>query len=93
LAAAVTATTRTPYRASAVGARVPTGVEPEQVIAIDLLLAGKVTMDIGVARFQDEDAGYLDWIAEHPAGFVINCAPTPLPDACTTCIPLAPGQA
>jgi hypothetical protein len=31
----------------------------------------------GVERFVDDDPGYLDWLARHPDGFVINTGRTP----------------
>ncbi len=31
----------------------------------------------GVERFVDDDPGYLDWLARHPGGFVINTGRTP----------------
>ncbi len=30
-----------------------------------------------VQRFQDDDTGYLAWLATNPAGYVLNCTPTP----------------
>src|ERR1700746_2835087 len=31
----------------------------------------------GMERFIDNDPGYLDWLARHPDGFVINTGRTP----------------
>ena len=31
----------------------------------------------GVEQFVDDDPGYLDWVARHPDGFVINTGRTP----------------
>jgi hypothetical protein len=31
----------------------------------------------GMDRFVDDDPGYLDWLARHPDGFVINTGRTP----------------
>jgi len=33
--------------------------------------------DGGMERFVDDDAGYRDWLARHPDGFVINTGRTP----------------
>lgn len=33
--------------------------------------------DAGVQHFVDNDAGYLDWLAGHPGGFVINTSRRP----------------
>ena len=32
---------------------------------------------LGIEIFQDDDAGYLAWLAAHPAGFALNMARTP----------------
>jgi hypothetical protein len=49
--------------------------------------------------FQDDDRGYVDWLATHPQGFVINCYPNPSADylmlhraACTTISELGPNM-
>jgi hypothetical protein len=34
-------------------------------------------MMCGMQRFVDDDRGYLDWLAQHPDGFVINTGRTP----------------
>ena len=31
----------------------------------------------GIEGFIDKDPGYLDWLARHPGGFVINAGRTP----------------
>ena len=31
-------------------------------------------------RFEQDDEGYLRWIKEHSAGFVVNCYPNPSTD-------------
>ncbi len=33
--------------------------------------------DGGMERFVDDDPGYLDWLARHPDGFVVNTGRTP----------------
>jgi hypothetical protein len=34
-------------------------------------------------KFQDDDAGYLQWVAQHASGFVLNCERHPKPDYLT----------
>ena len=36
--------------------------------------------EIDVAIFRDDEAGYLGWLASHPAGFVLNAARKPRPN-------------
>ena len=33
-----------------------------------------------IDRFVDDDAGYLSWLRNHPAGFVLNCGREPRHD-------------
>ena len=42
---------------------------------------------MSVREFRDDDAGYLDWLATHPDGYVINIARRPQRDrsACASC--------
>lgn len=47
---------------------------PAQVMAAD-------TADAGVLVFDNDDAGYLEWLAEHPEGFVLNTRRSKAPDA------------
>lgn len=30
-----------------------------------------------IIEFLHDDGGYLDWLEQHPAGFVLNCSPRP----------------
>jgi hypothetical protein len=41
---------------------------------------GAIGPGIEVEIFKDNDAGYLAWVAAHPAGFVLNVARSPRPD-------------
>ena len=41
--------------------------------------APAVTDDDPVELFRDDDGGYLQWLLEHPHGFVLNAARTPRP--------------
>ncbi|WP_243727371.1 hypothetical protein [Actinocrispum wychmicini] len=58
---------------------VPSGNE-YSLLGLSVRCSTGLEDDVGVERFQDDDAGYERWLAAHPDLFVLNTARRPAPN-------------